>query len=69
MTTITIHPETPEQETALKALAKALKLKFEVSKGQPYDPDFVAKVKKAQQEIKDGKGKNVSIEELNELWK
>lgn len=69
MTTITIHPETPEQETALKALAKALKLKFEVSKEQPYDPDFVAKIKRAQEEIKEGKGKNMPIDELNELWK
>lgn len=69
MTTITLHPETPEQEKALKAMAKALKIKFEVDDEEPYDPEFVAKIQKARQQAKEGEGRKVSIDELNELWK
>ncbi len=69
MTTITLHPETPEQEKALKAMAKALKIKFEVDEEEPYDPEFVTKIKKARQQVKEGKGRKISMEELNELWK
>ncbi|MGF1636634.1 MAG: DUF2683 family protein [Cyclobacteriaceae bacterium] len=42
--TIIIHTENREQENALKAFAKALKIKFEVSKESNYDPDFVGKI-------------------------
>ncbi len=66
MTTITIHPETPEQETALKALAKALKVKFEVSKEKPYDPEFVAKINESKKQAE--AGKTVQIP-LDEIWK
>jgi hypothetical protein len=45
MTTLIMHPENKEQLTALKALAKALKINVETS---PYDPEFVAMVKKAE---------------------
>ena len=54
METVTMHPENKEQLTALKAFAKALKVKFETNK-QPYDAAFVEKIKKGEQEIKEGK--------------
>ncbi len=41
--TFIIHPETIEQEHALKALVKAMKMKFDISKDKPYDLEFVAK--------------------------
>jgi hypothetical protein len=41
---IIIHPETLEQEVALKALAKALNIKFDVSTDKPYALEFVAKI-------------------------
>ncbi|RYU90254.1 hypothetical protein EWM62_12040 [Mucilaginibacter terrigena] len=44
MTTLIMHPQNKEQLTALKAVAKALKVSVETS---PYDPEFVAIVKKA----------------------
>ena len=40
-----MHPENQEQLIALKAIAKAWKISVETS---PYDPDFVAMVKKAE---------------------
>lgn len=58
--TFIIHPETTEQENALKAFIKALKLKFEVNKGKSYDPDIVAKIEESQEQYK--KGEYVSVE-------
>ncbi|MDB5002458.1 MAG: hypothetical protein JWQ34_683 [Mucilaginibacter sp.] len=45
MTTLIMHPQNKEQETALKAIAKAWKINVETSS---YDPDFVNMVKKAE---------------------
>jgi len=64
--TFIIHPETTEQENALKAFVKALKIKFEVAKEKPYNPDFVAKIQESRQQAKEGK--TVKIE-LDDLWK
>jgi len=65
---IIFEPSTSEQANALKAFAKAFKLKFEV-KEKPYNPEFVAKIEKSRQDYKDGKGKAISMDELNSLWK
>ena len=45
METLIMHPESKDQLLALKAIAKAWKISVETS---PYDPDFVAMVKKAE---------------------
>lgn len=58
--TFIIRPETKEQENALKAFVKALKMKFEVSKEKPYDPNFVAKIKESKEQYK--KGEFISVE-------
>ena len=58
MATLIMHPQNKEQETVLKAVAKALKISVETS---PYDPDFVAMVKKAQ------KGKSIEVDP-NDVW-
>jgi hypothetical protein len=64
--TFIIHPETEEQENALKAFMKALKIKFEITKEKPYDPEFVAKIQKSRQQAKEG---NTVKMDLNEIWK
>lgn len=45
---------------------KALKVKFEVSEEgeSPYDPEFVAKIKKGDKEFAEGKGIKMSIAEF-----
>jgi len=58
MATLIMHPQTKEQETVLKAVAKALKISVEVS---PYNPEFVAMIKKAQ------KGKSIEVDP-NDVW-
>lgn len=64
--TFIIHPETEEQENALKALVKALKIKFEITKEKPYDPEFVAKIQKSRLQAKDGKTPKM---DLDDIWK
>lgn len=54
------HPQTSEQVSALKAFMQALKIKFEVSKKEGYNPDFVAKIEESRQQYK--KGEFVSVE-------
>lgn len=65
--TFIIHPETREQENALRAFIKALKIKFEVSKENPYDPDFVSRIKESRQQAKEGKTTRVKKEDLKEF--
>lgn len=66
---ITAYTEDAAQIEAIKSVLKALKIKFEISKAKPYNPEFVAKINQSRQDYKDGKGTVVSLEELNDLWK
>ncbi len=67
--TFILHPDTKEQERALKAFVRALKIKFEISKDKPYDPQLVEKVLQGKKDIEQGKGTTLSIDELEELCK
>lgn len=72
METINIkaHTSDSSQIEAIKAFMKALKIKFELSKEQsPYNSDFVKKIEKGDDDLKKGKGRKVSIDELDNLWK
>ncbi len=62
------HPQTIEEISALKAFMKALKIKFEI-KDKTYNQEFVEKIKKSREDYKNGKGKVMSMDELNSLWK
>lgn len=57
------------QIEALKAFMKALKIKFEVSKDISYNREFVAKILQGDKDYEEGKGRKVTIDELNNLWK
>jgi hypothetical protein len=59
METLIMHPKNEEQLSALKAIAKAWKIGVETS---PYDPEFVAMIKKAE---KRGNYKDV---DPNNIW-
>jgi hypothetical protein len=64
-----IRPSNEEQVTVLKAFLEALKIRFEYSKEEVYNPEFVAKIEKARQDYKEGKGKVYTTDQLNALWK
>lgn len=66
---ITAYTEDTSQIEAIKAVMKALKIKFEISKGKDYKPEFVEKIEQSRQDLLDGKGTVVTLEELNDLWK
>ncbi len=51
---IIIHPQTDEQVNVIKAFMNALKIKFEISKKNPYNDDFVSKIKKSKEEFENG---------------
>ena len=65
MATVIMHPESKEQLTALKAFAKALKIKFEVREC-PYNPDFVKKILKSHELAK--KGLVIKLDPCKSLW-
>ena len=54
METVIMHPKSKEQLSALKAIAKALKVDFETSHS-PYNPEFVEKIRRVEKEIREGK--------------
>ncbi len=68
METITAYPKNKSQFEALKAFAKALKIKIVEQKEEksPYDPAFVAKIKESEQQVKEGK---YTILDTKDLWK
>ena len=65
METLILRPKTKEQVAAFKAMAKALKVDFETEKS-PYDPEFVKKILQGREDVKNGKGVKIAIEDL---WK
>jgi hypothetical protein len=64
--TFIIHTDTPEQESALKAFVKAMKMKFEVT-DKPYNPEFIAKIEKSKKQALEGKVTRVEKENLKEF--
>lgn len=48
------HPTTSEQVSALKAFMQALKIQFEVSKKDSYNPDFVDKINESKNQYENG---------------
>ncbi len=65
METLILRPKTKEQLTAIKAVAKALKVDFEIEKS-PYNSEFVKKILQGREDFKNGKGIKMSLEDL---WK
>ena len=52
----------------LKSLAKSLG--FEIVKEEnPYNPEFVKEILEAREELKQGKGIKMTLEEIDKLWK
>lgn len=64
---ITAHFEDASQIKAIKAVLKAFKIKFNLSKATTtYDPEFVAKIEESKQQALEGK--TIKID-LDEIWK
>lgn len=61
------HPQTSEQVSVLKAFMQSLKIKFEVTKGDRYNPHFVEKILESKEQAKNGKVTRVKKENLKEF--
>lgn len=59
----TIHTYNTEQENALKAFVKALKMKFEPAE-KPYNTEFVKKIKESKKQHDDGNYTTVKKDDL-----
>jgi hypothetical protein len=67
MEAIIIHPENKDQLNAVEAILKVLKVPFKKTKEKsPYNPEFVAKIKRSERNF--SKGKTYKIP-LDEIWK
>ena len=66
MTTLTINTESQEVLKAVKALLNGFQVSYEESKSSPYNPEFVAKIEKSRQEIREGKSVKI---DLDDIWK
>lgn len=67
---IIAHPSTGDKFEALMAFLKALKIKFETHQNKsPYNSEFVAMIKQGDEDLKKGKGKKITLKELDDLCK
>lgn len=66
---ITAFTNDNSQISAIKAVMKALKIKFEISKVQdkPYNPEFVEKIKRSEEQYKKGQFTRVKPEDLSQF--
>ncbi|MBW8332499.1 MAG: hypothetical protein K0M40_10800 [Prolixibacteraceae bacterium] len=65
METLIVQPDSKEKSDAIKAFMKALKISFEATQS-PYNPDFVAKIKQGEEDIKAGNTRKIT---LDDVWK
>lgn len=63
------RPSNAVEVNTLKAFLKALNIKFEIAKESPYRAEFVAKIEKSRRDYKAGRGKVITVSELEKLWK
>jgi len=70
---ITAYTEDSSQIEAIKAVIKAFKIKYTISKAKepdsPYKPDFVAMIKQGEKDLKNGKGISMTIKDLEKVCK
>lgn len=65
MKTLIVTPDSNEKLEAIVAFMKALKISFVENKSS-YDPEFVEKIKKGDEDIDAGRTKRIS---LDDIWK
>jgi hypothetical protein len=64
MEALIVEPKNKKELQAIKAVLKALDVSFRTGAESPYNPELVAKIKKSEQQVKDGKVIRVKKEEL-----
>ncbi len=67
MAPVTIHPKDQKQWNALKIIFEAMNVPFENKEASPYNPEFVAKIKRSEEQVKAGKTTRIQKEDLENL--
>jgi len=62
------HPENADQLSALKAIVKALKIKFEIKRSEEdiYNSEFIAKIQESRNDFEEGKYTRVKQSDLQD---
>jgi hypothetical protein len=69
MSTIVVDTDNQNLEKVLMYL-KELNIKFElIPDNNPYNSEFVKKMEKSRADLKNGKAKSITLEDLDKLWK
>ena len=66
---ITAYTDDSSKIDAIKAVLKAMKVKFEIAKAKPYNSEFVTMVSEAETQIKKGKSPKITSADFDKLWK
>ncbi len=64
METLLIYPEKKKDLQAVRAVLKALNIRFEAQKEPEYNPIFVAEIEQSRKDIIDGKGIKMDIKDI-----
>jgi len=66
METFIVQPKNQYERKALKAFFKALEVSFKTEEREEviYNPDFVAKIKRGDEDIKAGRTTKVSLDDI-----
>lgn len=66
METLIVEPKNRKQLSAIKAFLKALDVSFRKEEESPYNPEFVAKIKKSEKQFE--KGEYITLDPNKSLW-
>lgn len=64
MEALLVYPENNKQMKALKAVMVALNVRFEKKEDSPYDPEFVAKIKRGDEDILKGNTTKITLDDI-----
>lgn len=64
METLIVEPKSRKQLNAIKAVLKALDVTFRKEQESPYNPEFVARIRKSEQQFEEGKVTRVTKENI-----
>jgi len=64
METLIVEPKSRKQLNAIKAVLKALDVTFRKEEESPYNPEFVARIRKSEQQFEEGKVTRVTKENI-----
>jgi NH3-dependent NAD+ synthetase len=64
METLIVEPKSRKQLNAIKAVLKALDVTFRQEQESPYNPEFVERIRKSEQQFEEGKVTRVTKENI-----